>query len=153
MKIRMDVDENLIEDEVIIRCSRLNEVVIEMQKTMIELISKKERFTFYKGEKEFYLPLEEVLFFESDSDGISAHTLEEVYKVKFKLYELEECLPGIFMRVSKSSILNLDKIYSIERKLTASSIVQFQHTHKQVYVSRHYYNSLKDRLEEKRIRR
>lgn len=52
-------------------------------------------------------------------------------------HELEEMLPGVFMRVSKSAILNVDRIFSIERKLSSASVVQFQNSYKQVYASRH----------------
>lgn len=81
---------------------------------------------------------------------LHAHTRDGIYRIRSKLYELEETLPGSFMRVSKSAILNVHHVYSIERNLTASSIVQFQGTHKQVFVSRHYYKALRERLEEKR---
>ena len=68
------------------------------------------------------------------------------------LYELEELLPGQFMRVSKSAILNTSHVYSITKNLSSSSVVQFRNTHKQVYVSRMYYKPLKCKLEEKRIK-
>ena len=54
------------------------------------------------------------------------------------------------MRVSKSTILNINHIYSISKNLASSSEIQFLNTHKQVFVSRHYYKSLILRLEEKR---
>ena len=60
-------------------------------------------------------------------------------------------LPGFFMRVSKSTILNINGIYAITKNITASSIVQFERSHKQVFVSRNYYKALKQRLEEKRL--
>ena len=44
-----------------------------------------------------------------------AHTWDDLYQVKYKLYELEEILPGHFMRVSKSTILNLQKIYALHK--------------------------------------
>ena len=75
------------------------------------------------------------------------------YQTKYKLYELEDILPGFFMRVSKSTILNTNHIYSINRNLTASSVVAFSDTHKQVYVSRYYYKPLISKLEEKRLHR
>lgn len=81
--------------------------------------------------------------------GRSAHTVDQVYRTKYKLYELEELLPGYFMRASKSAILNTNKIYSITHSLS-NCIVQFQNTHKQIYVSRYYYKPLRERLEEKR---
>ena len=90
------------------------------------------------------------MFFETEEDGICAHTVENIYSVKYKLYELEELLPGYFMRVSKSTILNLNKRYAITRSISSSSKVEFQNTHKQIYVSRYYYKPLKIKLLEKR---
>lgn len=55
-----------------------------------------------------------------------------------------------FLRISKSTILNTNHIYSITRNITSSSIVEFQHTHKKVFVSRHYYKILQLKLSEKR---
>lgn len=105
----------------------------------------------YRGNTEYYLTLDEILFFETDSDGINAHTRDNIYQTKYKLYELEELLPGSFMRISKSAIVNTSHIYSISRNLTASSVVAFADTHKQVYVSRYYYKPLINKLEEKRL--
>ena len=151
MKIRIEVDENLIEDEVVIKCKSLSEDIHKIQSAIADIATKTQRFVFYKGDTEYYLSLEEVLFFETEENGICVHTVDNVYQTKYRLYELEELLPGYFMRVSKSSILNINQIYSISRNLSAASIVQFQNTHKQVYVSRYYYKPLKERLEEKRM--
>lgn len=152
MRIQIEVDDTLSEDEIIIRCRSLNEEIQNVQKAVADAASKSQKFIFYKGDTEYYLSLEKILFFETDGSGISAHTIDDVYETKYKLYELEEILPGHFMRVSKSSILNLNQIYSINRNLSAASVVEFQNTHKQVYVSRSYYKPLKCKLEEKRIR-
>ena len=54
------------------------------------------------------------------------------------------------MRVSKSAILNLNAVYSVEKNITASSLVRFQGTKKVVYVSRIYYKAMKQRLDERR---
>ncbi|MCI8327547.1 MAG: LytTR family transcriptional regulator [Lachnospiraceae bacterium] len=150
MKIKVELDEQLKEEEVIIRCRSLTREVQEIQKAVSELTSKKQGFAFYKGETEYYLPLEAILFFETEEKVVCAHTKDQVYQVRHRLYELEELLPGYFMRVSKSTILNTDQVFSISKNLAASSVVEFMFTHKQVYVSRHYYKALKLKLEEKR---
>lgn len=151
MKIRIEIDENTTEDEVIIRCKSLSEQVASIQKAVSDAMGATQKFPFYKGSIEFYLTLDEILFFETDVNGISAHTRNEIYQTRYRLYELEGILPGFFMRVSKSTILNTNHIYSINRNLTASSVVAFQDTHKQVYVSRYYYKPLIKKLEEKRL--
>ena len=74
-----------------------------------------------------------------------------MYKIKYKLYELEEILPGYFMRVSKSTILNMKKIYAMHKSISGPCLVEFENTHKQVYVSRRYYKLLRIKLEEKRL--
>lgn len=153
MKIKIEIDENLIEDEVVIRCAGITEEVTKVQQAVSEVVNASQKFVFYKGATEYYLTLDEILFFETDESGISAHTKKDVYQTKYKLYELEDILPGFFMRVSKSTILNTRHIYSINRNLTASSVVAFASTHKQVYVSRYYYKPLISKLEEKRLKK
>jgi DNA-binding LytR/AlgR family response regulator len=152
MKIKIEIDENLTEEEIVIRGSALTEEMAAVQKAVADVLARKQTLTFYKKETEFYIPLDEILFFETEDGGISAHTAGDVYTVKYKLYELEQVLPRNFIRVSKSTILNTSKVYSVERNLTASSIVAFAGSHKQVYVSRYYYKSLKISLEEKRLK-
>ncbi len=150
MKIRVELDGSIAENEVIIRCNALSEEIQMVQRTLADLAMDQQKFVFYKGDTEYYLPLERILFFETEEKTIYAHTADQMYQAKYRLYELEEFLPGHFMRVSKSTILNTDKVYSIQRNLTASSVVEFQNTHKKVFVSRYYYKPLKNKLEEKR---
>lgn len=150
MKIRIEVDEKTKDGEVIIRCNELNSEVVEIQKLIKDVLAQKTQITFYKSNTEYYISLEEILFFETESTVVNAHTVDNVYQVKYKLYELEELLPNYFVRISKSTILNINYIYSMTRNLTSSSIVEFQNTHKKVYVSRYYYKELKNKLLEKR---
>lgn len=149
MRIHVEIDQTLESDEVIIRCRQWNDTIAEIEKVITENAGVKSPLVFYKGDVEYYFPLREVLFFETDTNGISAHTRNDIYRIKYRLYELEERLPGYFIRISKSAILNTKKIFAIDRNLSSASVVSFQGTHKQVYVSRRYYKPLKDRLEER----
>lgn len=151
MKIRIEFDEQLQEEEVIIRCSKLSENVQNIQRMLSKPENTQEEIILYKDNTEYFLHLADILFFETGIRGIEAHTIDNVFQSKLKLYELEEQLPGYFMRISKSAILNTNKVYAINRNLTASSIIEFQHTHKQIFVSRNYYKPLKIKLEEKRL--
>ncbi|HBA62247.1 MAG TPA: LytTR family transcriptional regulator [Lachnospiraceae bacterium] len=150
MKIRIEIDSGIAEEEIIIRSRVLDERVRSIQEVIQEAAERNKKMVFYKGETTYYLPLAEILFFETDGNAIHAHTAKDVYQIRYRLYELEELLPGFFMRVSKSTILNTKMIYAMTRSVSASCVVQFQNTHKQVYVSRYYYKPLKNRLEETR---
>ena len=98
MKIRIEFDEKIKEDEVIIRCRELTSQVKNVQVVLSNILSEKAQITFFKDNTEYYISLEEILFFETEESSICAHTLDNVYQVKYKLYELEEILPSEFVR-------------------------------------------------------
>lgn len=150
LKLRIEFDDNLQEEEIIIRCRELSPQIIHLKETVSETLLKNETISFFKGETRIYLSLEEILFFETDQNVVFAHTCDDCYEIHHRLYELEELLPSYFLRVSKSTILNTKQIFSIDKNLYASSTVCFRHTHKQVFVSRHYYKPLITKLENKR---
>ena len=147
MKVHIEIVENLAEDEVVIRCARITGTIQSIHQAITEQASVAPKLTFHKKSEEYYFPLEDVLFFETGSDQVYAHTADDVFRVKYRLWELEEFLPKAFARISKSGIVNTRHILSIDRDLTASSLVRFHKSHKQVYVSRMYYKSLRQRLE------
>ena len=148
MKVRIELDPQMDEPEMIIRAPRLTEDVARLQQLILE--QKMTPLTFYKDRSEYCVDVSEILFFETDGEKIYGHTKEEAYEVRQKLYELEEILPIAFCRISKSTIVNTKQIYSIEKSFSGTSTVNFYQTHKQVHVSRHYYQLLKERLKEMR---
>ena len=148
MKLRIEVTDGSTEDEVIIRCGRVDDTVQKLQAYIQSMSAPK--MTFFKGAQEYYLPLDKILFFETEGEQIYAHTKNDAFRVKYRLYELEEMLPHYFVRAAKGTIVNTAQIYAINRNLTASSQVEFAGTHKQIYVSRHYYGALKEKMNERR---
>ena len=141
--------DGLQEDEVLIRCGRVDDAVQKLQ-AYIQSISDP-KLTFFKDSREYYLPLEDILFFETEGDRLYAHTADNAYRVKFRLYELEEMLPRSFIRASKGTIVNIQTVYAINRNLTSSSQIRFKGTHKQIYVSRYYYKTFKEKLDERSL--
>nr|WP_054756302.1 LytTR family DNA-binding domain-containing protein [Liquorilactobacillus satsumensis] len=147
MKIRVEINRSLDDTEVIIHApsdNKAHEIYQLLQKK-----TKLQTLKLYAATTEYYLSVTEILFFETDGRQISAHTAEQSYTTHYRLYELEELLPPqMFMRVSKSTILNTEKIFSLTHSIS-SYLVCFQNSYKQVYVSRKYYKELKQRLEER----
>lgn len=62
MKIRIELDENLIEDEVLIRCRSLDENVRKIQEAVSQVLTGKQQLICYKEDTEYYLSLDEILF-------------------------------------------------------------------------------------------
>ncbi len=148
MKIRIELDDSLDDVEVVIRASRLTAEIEQIQQTLIQ--GNRPQIVFYKGSSEYFLDLADILFFEADGARIFAHSRKNAYEVKLKLYELEEILPVYFCRISKSSIANTRSIYSLDKSFSGTSTIRFYDTVKQIHVSRHYYQLLKEKLREVR---
>ena len=149
LKIRIEMSED-VQEEVVIRCREITPEIIRLQQLLSGNSDRSNQFLVYKGDTEYYLNVNDIIFFETEGNAVMAHTRDDVYETRRKLYELEELLGGRFQRISKSSIVNVDKVYSIKRNVTSSSAIEFQGTHKQIYVSRAYYKVLREKLEEKR---
>lgn len=152
MKIIINVEHDISEDEIIIRCHDITNEILHLQNVISENIHPPQYLTLRKKETEYFIRMEDILFFETDNSIVYAHTKDNLYQTVYKLYELEQLLPFSFMRISKSAIVNLNEIFSIKRNLTASSVIEFYNTPKQVYVSRQYYRALIIRMEEKTLK-
>jgi DNA-binding LytR/AlgR family response regulator len=150
VRLSIDIDDKLDEPEIIIRCKNIDDRIIQIQKVIDRFNNDKLVITFYKEDKEYYLALSEIIFFETDGNDIYGHTVSETYLVKYRLNTLEKVLPDNFMRVSKSTIVNTNQIFSISYNITSSSLFQFYKSHKQVYASRFYVKDLKAKLKERR---
>lgn len=140
MKIKVEIDDALDEDEIVIHTREYNDEI----KEFIHSFKSRPKIQFFKQDTEYYLDLNTILFFESDNGMIFAHTKKDMFSVSQKLYELENILPKYFLRISKSTIVNIQKIYSLSHSVS-SHLITFQDSHKQVYVSRMYYKILKER--------
>ncbi|MGT2929219.1 LytTR family DNA-binding domain-containing protein [Streptococcus dentasini] len=148
MKIRVELDKRLETLEVVLKTPNLSGKIDEI----CRLLSCMDRapFPLYKGTSEYFIDLAELLFFETEGANIYAHTKEDAYRVKMRLYELEDRLPAYFCRISKSAIVNVQTIYSLDKSFSGTSTIRFEGTHKQIHVSRHYYQYLKNKLNEMR---
>lgn len=152
MRIRIEIEENLTEDEVVIRCSSLNESIIAIQKNIAEAVRGRQQIMVMKGDKEYWLLLTEILFLETTENQVAVHSANQVFYTRLKLYELEELLPSVFMRVSKSAIVNTEKVRSIKKNITGASEVEFENCHKIAYVSRSYLKPFISRMEERQLK-
>ncbi len=153
MKVTIEIVEGLEEEEAVIRCGSLNDSIVSLQNYLSKQNDGKRCLALTDGGTDFFIPMEEICFFETEGREVRAHTPEKLFLCDYKLYELEEMLPGSFMRISKSAIANLDHIYSITRNLTASSVIEFKGSRKKTMVSRGYYKLLLERLNARRLGR
>lgn len=153
MKVRIELEEERAEDEVVIYCHSVTDRIRKIQKAVTAAASAEQTVVLYKGDAEYFVELSELLFFETEGAVLNAHTRDDIYQTRYRLYELAEMFSEYFVRVSKSAIVNTREIYSITRNpLSTTSVIAFVNSHKQVFVSRHYSRQLKEKVMEVRMR-
>lgn len=153
MKIKIEIDENIVDEEIILHCRELNDETLAIQKRISEAANTGLKLTVERADMQYFLDLKEILFFETAGTTVAVHTVNQIYETHLRLYELEELLPGNFLRVSKSTILNTGRIRSVRKNIAGSSEVEFDGTAKKAFVSRSYFKILTDKLEEKRLKK
>lgn len=147
VKIRIDVVDDLEDVEIIIRCRNPDAEIRQLEKRISQQIDLRKEICLYQNNQEFFLIVDSILFFETDGDKVFAHTKENSFLARYKLYELEKILPAGFLRISKSAIVNTSQIYSINiQTIPSSRQVIFYDTVKHVFVSRRYYQTLKKKM-------
>lgn len=129
--------------QVIIKCRKIDEEVTRL-KEHIELFEQK--LQAKKGQEFCLVNASEVLYFESVDNRTFLYTQDEVMEIKQRLYELECLLPAKdFIRVSKSKIVNLNKIQSLKPELNRT-ILATMCNGEQLYISRKYVPPLRKLL-------
>ncbi len=98
-----------------IRKSRLDEEIVPVVERMIAGLQKdSEFFTFKNSEGVFRVPLDDILYFESDSNYIDLHCSERVYRFRGTIASLEGELAGNgFIRIHKGFLVNERRVYAL----------------------------------------
>lgn len=99
------------------------------------------------GEKNFIKDIEEVWYFESMGNKLNAYIDNYEYLCKFKLYEVEEFRDKGYMRISKSVIVNVNKIDFIEMEFSGNYRITLKNN-KRLILSRKYVRPFKTFVEE-----
>ena len=76
MKVKIEIDEQLTQEEVIIKCPVLNERVNRIYQEVTELEKREKNLVLYKENTEFYIQQMICIKFESDYMSWKKYSLE-----------------------------------------------------------------------------
>lgn len=97
------------------------------------------------GER-YPLKSEDILYMEAMERKTFCYTADRVYELEEKLYELEEKYNYLdFMRISKSYIINLQRIRALKPDFGGKILATMDNGEK-LYISRQYAPILKEKL-------
>lgn len=146
MKFRIEMGDEIQENEIVLRCRAIDDEILELQRQISNMTTLSGKLEVFSDQTDYYISYSEILFLETDGSRVMVHTKDQIFCTKQKLFELEEILPGYFMRVSKSTILNTREIRCIHKNITGASEIEFSGSVKKTYVSRNYYKVLVEKM-------
>lgn len=112
MQIDIEVDGDIIETAVIIKCAK-RDAYVERLIAALRMIEK--QITVTQNGNVTVLGLEQILYIESVDRKCFVYTADEIYESAYKLYELEQQLGQyLFVRINKSCVVNCKNIDSIK---------------------------------------
>lgn len=105
--------------------------------------SRQCQLTGTSDDRQYEIAVGDVFYIESVDNKAFIYTKDNVYETKKKLYELEEMLiEKHFLRVSKSTLLNLMKVSAIKPALN-SRFIAVLFSGEQIVITRKYVPALK----------
>lgn len=118
----------------------------EVREIVAFVKSRQGQLTAMADERMYEIAVSDIFYIESVDNKSFLYTKERVYESRQKLYELEELLAEKhFIRVSKSTLLNLMKVSSIKPALN-SRFIAVLFSGEQIVISRKYVPELKKAL-------
>ena len=126
-----------------IHCYRISEKVREI---IAFVKSRQGQLTGTSDDRQYEIAVSDVFYIESVDNKTFIYTKNKVYETRQKLYELEEILKEKrFLRVSKSTLLNLMKVSAIKPALNSRFTAEL-FSGEQVVITRKYVPELKKAL-------
>ena len=136
MKVNIEYVEGEHDTEVYVKCSDKPDE--RTRKLLHKLAFFTDEITGYREGRVYRLWLDDIYFIDSADDKIFLYVESEVYETPKKLYEWEAQLKDTaFVRISKSTIVNTDKLKCVRPVLGGKMEATMINGEKQI-VNRHY---------------
>ena len=144
-QIEIKLDESCKEPKIIIHTDKMTEEVSQIVKLLSE--EKPEVFAaIHENGEIILLEQTEIIRIYAENDRVYAKTKDGSYRLKARLYELEERLnKKMFIRISNSEIINLKEVKKFDLSFSGTICVSMSDK-TATYVSRRYVRKIKQVL-------
>ncbi|MCT4619523.1 MAG: LytTR family transcriptional regulator [Marinisporobacter sp.] len=148
MKIQIDVCKEC-ETEVLIKGdtskNEVKELIEHINNFSLDITPNK--ILLKDGEKSFIKDIEDIWYFEARGNRLNAIIDQSFYVCKFKLYQIENFKDKGYIRISKSIIVNVNKIEFMEMEFSGNYTISLKNK-KKLILSRNYVKKFKKYVEE-----
>lgn len=143
MRYSIAIEPQIPECHVEIHCSQVNR---EVEGILQALVLTETTVAGQAGAETRFIPVSQVLYFESVDDKTYLYTHDEVLSCDLRLYQITEKLDDVgFVRISKSVVANPHHMYAIRRERNRTLTAEMSNGER-VQVSRTYLQEIQRKL-------
>ena len=145
MKVRLDIDQQYAEEQIIIEAPTLSPRVQKV-KNFVQSLDQTETLKGKFQDQVFLIEIQKIQRIYIENRKVLAETGNRTYALDIRLYQAVEILPASFIQISQSEIVNIDAISHL--KLTSNGLIEiYLKNDSFTYSSRRYLKAIKEKLE------
>lgn len=145
MKVNLFVSRDIEEPHADIHTDKLTDNISRAM-SILESDESNDMIAVKKGSDIALLQLEEIFMFRVEDKQVKVYTENLDYLIKKALYQVEEVLGSDFIRISKTTIINLKKIERVAPSLRGMMFIELKNGLKD-NISRKYLPDFKNALD------
>ena len=145
MKVNLFVSRDIEEPYADIHTNELTGNVTKAI-SILESEDSNEMLAVKKGSDISFLEFSDIYMFRVENKQVKVYTNDQEYVIKKPLYQVEEGLDKSFVRISKTTIVNLKKIERVAPSLKGMMFIELKNGLKD-NISRKYLPSFKEALD------
>lgn len=152
IKINTNISKEFKEVVLTINTPELNDEVEKIIKYISNIDIIPSQIVANKDNKIYFIDLEKIVCFFSKDKYNYIRTSEGIYRLKYKLYELEELLDTKnFIRISKSCIININQVECFDTSILGTIIVKLKDNTQEIVSKRNVSRIMKLLNERRKI--
>ena len=141
MKFRLIIDKNR-DEEILVYAHQKTPLVESLERLVLQ---EEFRLIGYIDREAVKLDFEKICRFTVEENRVYAETVDEKYRLKYRLCEIEEKAPASFVKINQSCLANIGLMERFDASVSGSLLVKFKNGSTD-YVSRRQLKTVKERI-------
>lgn len=127
IKINTNISNKFEETSITINAPELSDEIQNLIKYISNINTVPNQIVASKNNEIYFIDLERVICFFSKDKYNYVRVKEGIYKIKYKLYELEDIFkPKDFVRISNSCIININQVECFDTSIVGTVFVKLK---------------------------
>lgn len=127
IKIQTNISNEFKETSIIINAPQLSNEIRNIIEYVSNISTIPNQIVANKNNEIYFIDFEKVICFFSQDKYNYVRTKKDTYKIKYKLYELEDSLKSKdFIRISNSCIININQVLCFDTSILGTILVKLK---------------------------